>query len=258
MQRHRFTLTGPFVSSIRKLVRTQWTGFWVIRGCQTYPEDIFHRIDKIFLLGGERMQYKKGKEDIHSSILCKIMVAGFVLGIILMCFGKQILYESTDVLSEYTLTEMKNAVVDHRDFFWYLLRKRVGIVLILALLSTTWMGMAAAWTGAAWLGISFGMLVTTAMMRYGIKGVFLVGTGLFPQILLYFPAAILLLRWSYEFFTAIYYPERCAGGIEGIEKKQLLRKKGIRYLCLVGVVIIGCALESYVNPVLVLNLLQFF
>lgn len=204
------------------------------------------------------MRYTKKKELISRRILCRVMFLGFVLGVLLMNIGKKILFENTDILSEYTLTEMKYSLVDNNAFFFYVLRKRVGVVLMLAVLSTTWMGMAVAWTGAAWLGISFGMLVTTSVMRYGIKGILLVVTGIFPQMVVYFPLALVLLQLSYEFYTVIYHPERYPDMQDVPVKKLLLRKKTLQFLCLLGVVIIGCILEGYVNPILVLNLLKFF
>lgn len=204
------------------------------------------------------MQYAQKTDFINRRILCRVMLVGFIVGLLLMNLGKKVLFENSDILSEYTLTEMKYSPVDKNAFFFYLLRKRVGLILILAVLSTTWMGVATAWTGAAWLGISFGMLVMTSVMRYGIKGLLLVGTGIFPQILVYFPVALILLQWSHEFFTVIYYPEKFSGMQDSPAKKLLLRKKVLQFFCLVGVVIIGCVLESYVNPILVLNLLKFF
>lgn len=204
------------------------------------------------------MRHAKKTELIDSGILCRVMIIGFFLGMFLMYIGKKFLFENSDILSEYTLTEMKYSFVNKNTFFLYVLRKRVGITLVLAVVSTTWMGMAAAWTGAAWLGISFGMLFMTSLMRYGLKGILLVLAGVFPQMLIYFPAALLLLKWSYEFYTVIYYPEKYQGIQDFPVKKELLRKKVLQYFCLLGVVIIGCMLESYVNPSLLLNLLKIF
>ena len=200
----------------------------------------------------------KLKEPKYSRLLSRIMLAGFVGGMLIMNIGKKVLLENTGLLSEYTLYDMKYAVIDGNAFFGYVLQKRMGMVLVLAVLSTTWLGMAATWTCAAWLGVSFGMLVMASLLRYGLKGILLVGTGIFPQALIYFPVALFMLQWSYEFCTAIYYPERLRTGQEALGKKQLLRTKIIQLFCVLGVVIIGCVLESYVNPTLVLNLLKIF
>ncbi len=197
-------------------------------------------------------------ESKYNRSISRIMLIGFVVGILIMNIGKKILLENTGLLSEYTLYDMKYSAIDCKAFFVYVLQKRIGLMLVLAVLSTTWLGMVAAWTGAAWLGISFGMLVMASLLRYGLKGILLVGTGMFPQVLIYFPVALFILQWSYEFYTAIYYPERLQTGQERVGKNQLLRKKIIQFLLVTGVVIIGCILESYVNPILVLNLLNFF
>ncbi|MBQ7780729.1 MAG: stage II sporulation protein M [Lachnospiraceae bacterium] len=200
----------------------------------------------------------KPMESRYNRLISRIMIIGFVVGILIMNIGKKILLENTGLLSEYTLYDMKYSAIDSNAFFVYVLQKRIGVMLVLAVLSTTWLGMAAAWTGAAWLGISFGMLVMASLLRYGLKGILLVGTGVFPQALIYFPVALFMLQWSYEFCSAIYYPERLQMGKESFGKNQLLRKKMIQFLFLLGVVIIGCILESYVNPTLVLNLLKIF
>lgn len=198
----------------------------------------------------------------QSRLLLGIVALGFLLGLVLMNTGKKVLLENTGLLSENLLYTVKYAPVDSNAFFLYVLQKRLGCALILAVLSTTWLGLAAVWTCAAWLGISFGMLVMAALLRYGLKGILLIAVGIFPQALVYFPVSILLLRWSYEFCMTIYFPDKIQGSSilhgENGGKYALLRNKGITFIMLLGVVIIGCILESYVNPKLVFNLLQIF
>lgn len=195
-------------------------------------------------------------------ILSGIIVLGFLSGLLFMHAGKKVLLENTGLLSENLLYAVKYAPVDSNAFFLYVLQKRLGYALILAVLSTTWLGLAAVWTCAAWLGLSFGMLVMASLLRYGLKGILLIAVGVFPQAFVYFPAAILLLRWSYEFCLSIYFPEKLreSGGLHGDKsgKYVLIRQKGVKFILLLGVVIIGCLLESYVNPTLMLNLLKIF
>lgn len=190
--------------------------------------------------------------------LAVIAAAGFAVGLVLMQIGKKALLDNTGLLSEYMLYDMKYSGIDSHAFFLYVLQKRIGTALILAVLSTTWLGLAAAWTGAAWIGISFGMLMMASMLRYGLKGVLLIFAGVFPQGLLYFPAALLLLQWSYEFCTAIYYPERMKEFHEVKDRSQLLRRKALRFPVLLGGLFAGCLLEGYINPRIVAGLLKIF
>ena len=198
----------------------------------------------------------------QSRLLLGIVLLGFLLGLVLMNTGKKVLLENTGLLNENILYTVKYAPVDSNAFFLYVLQKRLGCALILAVLSTTWLGLAAVWTCAAWMGISFGMLVMAALLRYGLKGILLIAVGVFPQAFVYFPAALLLLRWSYEFCMTIYFPDKIQGSAllhgEGGGKYALLRNKAVTFVLLLGVVIIGCILESYVNPKLIMNLLQIF
>lgn len=197
-----------------------------------------------------------------SRLLTGLVAAGFFLGILMMNIGKKALLENTELLSEYILYEVKYSNVDGNVFFWYVLRKRAGAALVLAVLSTTWLGLAATYTCAVWLGASFGMLLTASVLRYGLKGILLIFVGIFPQAILYFPAALYLLQWSYEFCMVMYFPHRIPKGGLGMgdtpDKNTMMRKKGVHFLLLLGVVIMGCLLESYVNPKLVSNLLKIF
>ncbi|MGN1148341.1 MAG: stage II sporulation protein M [Lachnospiraceae bacterium] len=208
------------------------------------------------------MRWLKESEEKKSHLLAGLVAVGFIIGLFLMNMGKKALLGDTGILNEYMLYEMKYSDVDSNAFFGYVLQKRLGAALLLAVLSTTWLGLAATWTCAAWMGVSFGMLVMAAMLRYGAKGILLILVGVFPQVLVYFPASLLLLQWSYEFCTAMYFPNRASKGAftggETVGKSFLIRKKILQFLLLLGVVIIGCALESYVNPKLVLNLLKIF
>jgi len=168
--------------------------------------------------------------------------------------------EDTGLLSEYILYEMKYSQIDSSAFFWYILRKRLGLVFLLTLLATTWLGVIAGYTYAAWLGISYGMLMMAAVIRYGLKGIFLIVTGVFPQGLIYIPTCFLLLNWCKELCTSLHFSENvsvknCRGEAE---KNNIMRRRALQFLSLVVVVIIGCFFESYVNPKLVINLLQFF
>lgn len=207
------------------------------------------------------MHFLKGADEKKRKQLLLTVAAGFVAGLFIMNILKGALLESTGLLSEYTLYEMKYAEIDSSAFFAYVFQKRVGTALVLGVLSTTWLGLAASWACAGWMGISFGMLLMASLLRYGIKGMLLIGVGIFPQILIYFPVCLLLLEWSSEFCMVMYFPHRLSGSFGGSDaagKGTLMRRKALQFLTMLGVVIIGCVLESYVNPKLISNLLKIF
>lgn len=202
-------------------------------------------------------QYRKKEKKMRLPAI--LFAAGVFLGLLLMYLGRAVLLGDGGIMNESTLYGMKYATVERDAFFWYVMQKRVGLVLAVGLLSTTWLGLAAAFSCTVWLGAAVGMLLMAALLRYGLKGILLVAVGVFPQAFVYVPAAVWLLRWSCEFCMTLYFPGRLSGGgAEGDRTDGLIKKRALQFLGILGVIVIGCLLEGYVNPVLVSNLLKIF
>lgn len=192
----------------------------------------------------------------HISLLT-VFLAGFVAGIFIMNAGRRILLENTALLDEYSLYQMKYMTVDGNVFFLYVLKKRLGTLLGIVLLSSTYLGIITVFAYSGWLGISLGMLLSAAILRYGMKGLLLMITAAFPQYLLYVPAFVMLLKNAYELCASIYFPGRCRE-LHSAGKSSELKGWILKFLMISGVVITGALIESYVNPNLVTNLLKIF
>lgn len=186
-------------------------------------------------------------------LMMLILLTGFLMGLFITNLQKDSLTAKDGILSSDLLFYMKYSKVETSALFCYILRERIKIVIILCVLSTTWLGMVASYTCSAWMGFSFGSLCMTSVIRYGLKGIILILAGIFPQCIVYFPAAFLLLSWSRELCRVLYYTADYHG-----DRNREIRKKALQYLALVVVVVIGCILESYVNPGIVKGLLKVF
>ena len=180
-------------------------------------------------------------------------IAGFVAGIFIVNIGKSILLGDTGLFDENTLYRMKGMSLDGNALFCFVLRKRIGRMLMLAILSTTYLGMAACMGMTLWYGASAGAFLAALTLRYGLKGILLALVSVFPQYLFYIPAALTMLVWCKELFQGIYIRGEFSAGDKG-----LLVKKAGRLAAILGVIIIGCLLEGYVNPWLVLGFLKIF
>lgn len=180
--------------------------------------------------------------------------AGLLAGIVILNMGKGILLEGTGLFDEDTLCRMKYMTVDSNALFCYILRKRIGRLLGLAVLSTTYLGLAACLGITFWYGMSAGAFLTALILRYGVKGVALALAGIFPQYLVYIPCALFLLSWCETLFRGIYG----RGGGPGIEDRRLLIKKAGQLAGILLAVAAGCLLEGYVNPHLFLGFLKIF
>ena len=169
-----------------------------------------------------------------------------------MNIGKSILLDKTGVFDEEVLYHMKYMTVDCNALFYYVLRKRLLTVLILAVLSTTYLGMAVCVGAALWYGAAAGGLLAVMMLRYGMKGILLAAASLFPHYLIYFPAIFTLLAWGESVYACIYH--RIGADME---KNNLMKKTG-QLAAVLGMTVAGCALEGYVNPAVFMSLLKIF
>lgn len=183
-----------------------------------------------------------------------IFLAGLLAGFLIINMGKGILLTNTGLFDEATLYRMKYMTVDSSALFCYVLRKRLCCILLLAVAVTTYLGRVVCRGAVFWYGLSTGAFLTALMLRYGMKGLLLALAGMFPQYLLYVPALLLFLRWAEHLYRCIY--ARGAGYDAG--EKGFARRKAGQLFLLVGIICLGCLLEGYVNPHLLLGYLKVF
>lgn len=182
-----------------------------------------------------------------------VFFAGFAGGILIMHIGKSVLLENTGLFDEYTLYRMSSMTVDCNALFSYILRERLVRMLILTVLSTTYLGFAVCAGTVVWYGMSAGAFAAALFLRYGFKGFFLALAAVFPQALIYVPALWALLVWCETVYRGIYEQK-----IGFWEEKSVLWKKLARLALIYAAAAAGCLLEAYVNPAIFLGYLKFF
>ena len=184
-----------------------------------------------------------------------IFLAGLILGVLLMNACKGLLLDNTGLLDEYSLYHMKYMTVDGNALFIYVIKQRMSDVVFMAVMATTYLGLAVISGMLLWYGTAAGMFLSAAVIRYGMKGVLFALTSVFPQYLLYVPAMICLMTCCEQTCRSIYFKNSLSpqDSVRGTIPKRLLQLAVIS-----AVVITGCALESYVNPHLLSSLLKIF
>lgn len=180
-------------------------------------------------------------------------LAGFLLGVLYIYFAGDKSGDGVDFFSVQNLMQFRYVDIVCEDYFWYLFRKRAGVLLLLMILS---LALAGKYLLAGFLmlfGCSMGTLLSVLIIRYGLKGMLLFFGLIFPQDFIYLPAVFgwvaLLIDWNEGLFGGKMTTRRRADGKKGKFKRVFL-------LC--GVTIIGIAMECYVNPVVVKWCLKFF
>lgn len=182
-----------------------------------------------------------------------IFLVSAAVGILAMNLGKSILLDDTGLFDEYILYGMKYMTVDNNALFSYVFRERMIKLLALAVLSTTYLGLAVCVCTIAWYGMSAGAFLSALTLRYGIKGIILALVSIFPQYLFYIPVLLALLTWCVSLYRGIYNRTINLG-----EDKTFLPKKLAKLFIILLAAAAGCILEAYVNPYLLLNYLKIF
>ena len=199
---------------------------------------------------GKSFRLKPGQRNILA-----LFCVGLLAGILVLNIGKSILLENTGLFDEDTLYHVKYMTVDSSALFCYILRKRISKLLILAVLSTTYLGLAACMGAVLWYGMSAGILLASLTIRYGVKGIMLAVLSVFPQYLIYVPVMFVMLTWCETVFRGIY--NRSGGGYEVINKGFLFHQAG-QLVAIIAAMIAGCLIEGYINPYLLKGFLKIF
>ena len=184
-----------------------------------------------------------------------IFLAGVLAGILMMNLGKSILLENTGLLDEYTLYHMKYMTVDSSALFYYVLCLRMKTAITLAILATTYLGLVVCAGATFWYGLSAGAFLSAAVIRYGLKGILFACVGILPQYIVYVPAFVILLMWCETLNRSIYF--RNSSVTEGNGTVPWF-KRVAQLLLILGVLLLGCMLESFANPGLLEKFLKIF
>lgn len=186
----------------------------------------------------------------------KFGIACFLIGAVLG-FWILSMYDANEtgysgMLSEYFIRQYKYVSFDGLELFYYILKHKLNWMLLLLALGYTAAGRASVLVWCTWLGILGGILVGLGVTRFGAFGVLFCLAAMLPQSLFYVPAWILVLNFVWKKTRRITTEKRLRT-IRNLDWNYLLAAiLGITMLLL------GILTESYINPWLMKQVLQFF
>lgn len=184
-----------------------------------------------------------------------VFMGGMLTGIIFLNMAKGSLLQHSGMLDENTLYQMKYMTVDGMTLFCYVLRKRIGAMILFALSSSTYLGLVACGGVLFWYGMSAGSYLALLVLRYGLKGILFAVVSTFPQLLFYAPACVALLIWGEELYRGIYEKRNRSGEPVinlGLPKRLLL------FAGILAVTVLGCLIEGFINPGIMQSFLKIF
>lgn len=162
--------------------------------------------------------------------LLAFFMPGFLFGILYVNLIMKKYTAEPGIFSDYFLKQYQTAEIVAGEYILYLMRVRVVPFAILLGLAFTKVRKIASIAFLAWTGFTSGLLFSLAVLEMGIKGSILCIIGLLPQFLLYIPAYMVVIWYSYT------YP---------------LNKWNSQKSVFVGLtLVVGILLEAYVNPII--------
>ena len=198
--------------------------------------------------------YQLEKKKIYRKWLF-VFCLGFFLGILIMNLGSHRFLSEGELLDVTMMSRMRYMEIDGGNFLKYELPQRFKMFVMLLFFSTTCFGIALVYLCITWQGILTGMIMTAVTMKYGMKGILVIFAGIFPQHFLFVPAVIMMLCWCCETCSTLYFPGKNIWHPYHDKRKQYLHQAGM-LLWIFCIVIIGCIMECYVNPILVSDIVK--
>lgn len=126
-------------------------------------------------------------------------MTGFLLGICSANLWMKQYVLDIGILNQYFLEQYNQTDIVYEAYLWYLVKSRgTPFVLLLAAAGTRYRK-TAVMLAAVWLGFCFGMVICTAIIKLGSKGIVLIVTALAPQGIFYAMAGIVLFRYMLEY-----------------------------------------------------------
>lgn len=186
-----------------------------------------------------------------------VVLLGMGAGFFCVLFRQEQLLLKTGFLDIYTLSPMKYLEIDCGVLLGYVLKQRLFYSLILSVLSTTYLGIIVCYVYMSATGVALGMLLAGGILRYGWKGFLLIIVSLLPHQFILFPGFLLLTYVACSLCRFLYFQDMEIG-IRRIQKRTVLGKHILMLLICNIVVIIGCYVESYVNPQFLKMVLKLF
>lgn len=185
------------------------------------------------------------------------LLFGFFAGALGMVLKQENLLYNTGFLDGYTLGPIKYLEPDTKKLLITIFMQRIGMAVLLVILSTTYLGCVAAYLYQLWSGLAAGVLAAGSVIRYGMKGILLIIGSLLPQQLILVPAFLLLSVKCCELCRIMYF-RVISGGLSVRDRGRFLVKKGTYMAGCIILIAAGCFVEAYINPGILKFILRLF
>lgn len=180
------------------------------------------------------MKFYKSKNQ----LLIILIAVGFFVGILYENIVSKNNGIAMEMFQPYFLKQFLQMKIVAEEYLWYIARARAIPFLLLCILGCLRWKKTVAGIWVAWIGFSTGVVVVSAVIQLGIKGILFCLACLFPHIICYTLAYSVLLLYLF------YYPRRQWGGAKTI--------------FVVLTLFLGIVMETYLGPFFIKMAVRMF
>lgn len=172
-------------------------------------------------------EYVRRKKE-YARLWILLFVAGFIAGILYRNLTYKDYSDSGTIFNEYFMQQFAGIEIVAKEYMKYIIGERLTPLICICILGCLKWKKVLTSLFVSWTGFLLGVLVVSAIIWQGAKGVLLCMAILFPHMLFYVLAYCIVLSYFYS------YPE----------SSWNLKKTMVVVLSLA----VGIVLESYVTP----------
>lgn len=176
---------------------------------------------------------------------------GTVLGISAALIFRSTFKEKLDLFPHGAVS---STVIDYGRLLNMVLVKNLKTYFMLWIFCLTTLGIPALSIFLSYKGLGTGFLLAVFIMQYGIRGILLYLTCLFPQCVIYIPVYILAMISGYRLCRALYH----SGQLNDKSRKRIILDKLPMFIILAVLLAAGGLTETYINSTLMERVLLFF
>jgi stage II sporulation protein M len=151
-------------------------------------------------------------------------------------------------INNYFYEKYEVIKIDYVALLSSVLFNRIKIVTIVWVLGLTFLSIPVVFGFAAYYGFSLGFILSISTMSYGMLGIVIGMTFLLPQYILYTPAIVYLMNTSLGVSKKLYFNKLGGRSVDKVTKKQMLIEYVLIFFIVLFIVVLGCLLETFVNP----------
>lgn len=211
-------------------------------------------MNKLLRLQLRRREGTPKGRTLWTRIMQGSLLGAFLAGIFLANIMGREAVSNAGILNDYFVEKFQYTEINGQNLFFYIIGERLPLLLLLLILTLTSLSMVGGILMLGWQSFSVGFMLSTAIAKYGMKGILLVLGGLFPQQLFYFTVYILYCYLAMYLRQRLHKDKMGNGSDRGyIYGAWLIASIGILFIFMTGIF-----LESYMNPVILKNILKIF